>query len=129
MSARSSGLTGPWAYASLRASQAAEPMAQAKREQQKGESPIQQVQIDIVAGPQGATFQPASLSISAGTMCLWRNLSGESQDVLPVENGPSFKGARWRQGQSAGARRAPRCLCPPTRFQSRRPDCDCGFQG
>jgi hypothetical protein len=51
-----------------------------------------QVQIDIVAGPQGAVFQPSTLTICADTMCLWRNLSGVSQEVLAVDATPPFKG-------------------------------------
>lgn len=32
------------------------------------------------------------LQIPAGTVCLWRNQSGRTQEVVPVGDGPPFKG-------------------------------------
>jgi plastocyanin len=62
------------------------------RNKGKGEPPERLVQIDLVAGPNGVEFRPAAMRIPAGTTCLWRNQSGHTQEVLPVGDGPPFKG-------------------------------------
>jgi hypothetical protein len=69
-----------------------------RRVDKQHRTPGHQVEIAIVAGPQGADFRPTSLTIPAGTVCLWRNQSGQTQDVLPVDDGPPLKGVRCRQG-------------------------------
>jgi plastocyanin len=63
-----------------------------QRVHKQHEPPEQQVRVDLVAGPHGTVFQPASLSIPAGTVCVWRNQTRQSQEVLPVGDGPPFKG-------------------------------------
>lgn len=71
-----------------------------RRVDKQHRTPGHQVEIAIVAGPQGADFRPTSLTIPAGTVCLWRNQSGQTQDVLPVDDGPPLKGGPLPAGST-----------------------------
>lgn len=70
----------------------AEDDGRGRRVRKPATPPRHQVEIELVAGTAGVVFHPASVRVPAGTVCLWRNRSGRTQEVLAVGDGPPFKG-------------------------------------
>lgn len=70
----------------------AEDDGRGRRVRKPATPPRHQVEIELVAGPTGAEFRPTAMRVPAGTVCLWRNRSGRTQEVLAVGDGPPFKG-------------------------------------